>query len=199
MDDTQTRQIFKLAQLRLMIAAATMQALLRKANFNPAQPRIPAGAPGGGRWTDGLLLPASDRPMSHIDLRQEEGKHGAHTIRNHVRKTDSELVARMGPPAKWWQPVKLGVYRNGSFFSLEDANTYVNETLRLHEDTVAKVADGAPENAFLKLRVGRRIGREAFRTDPYSEPVVRHAYEVGVYIEHEPSNTNHRTRRVLSS
>lgn len=111
-----------------------------------------------------------------------------HTIRKHVGKTDSELMAGMGPPAKWWQPVKLGVYRNGSFFSLEDANAYVNETLRVHEDTVAKVANGTLKNAFLKLRVGRRIGREAFRPDSYSEPIVRYAYEVGVYIEHDPSD-----------
>lgn len=192
MDDTPTRQIYKLAQFRLMITAATMQALLRKANFNPDQPRIPAGNPDGGRWTDGSIVAIAERP-DHVDLRREEGKRGAHTIRKHVGKTDSELMAGMGPPAKWWQPVKLGVYRNGSFFSLEDANAYVNETLRVHEDTVAKVATGTLKNAFLKLRVGRRIGREAFRPDSYSEPIVRYAYEVGVYIEYDPSD-----RRVLS-
>ncbi|MCW0002217.1 hypothetical protein OE766_28895 [Pararhizobium sp. YC-54] len=53
MDNTQTTLIYKLTQLRLMIAAATVQALLRKANFNPDQPRVPAGEPGGGQWTDG--------------------------------------------------------------------------------------------------------------------------------------------------
>ena len=133
------------------------------------------------------IIPVAERP-DDVDLRREEGKRGAHTIRKHVGKTDSELMAGMGPPAKRWQPVKLGVYRNGSFFSLEDANAYVNETLRVHEDTVAKVANGTLKNAFLKLRVGRRIGREAFRPDSYSEPIVRYAYEVGVYIEHDPSD-----------
>jgi hypothetical protein len=33
------------------LVALRLQLLLRKANFNPAQLRIPAGQPRGGRWT----------------------------------------------------------------------------------------------------------------------------------------------------
>lgn len=36
---------FQLAALRLYLAL--------KAGFNPDQPRVPAGRPGGGQWTDG--------------------------------------------------------------------------------------------------------------------------------------------------
>lgn len=37
---------------RLHNAAAHMEALYGKANFNPAQPRVPKGNSDGGRWTD---------------------------------------------------------------------------------------------------------------------------------------------------
>ena len=43
-------------------------------------------------------------------------------------------------------------------------------------------------DAFLKLRVGEKTGREAFRFDPYSVPIVRDAYEVGVYIVYDASD-----------
>lgn len=41
-----------LVNLRLHVAVSTFHTLLRKANFNPSQPRVPAGEVGGGRWTD---------------------------------------------------------------------------------------------------------------------------------------------------
>jgi hypothetical protein len=37
----------------LRLATARLRSLLRKANFDPNQPRVPRGASGGGRWTDG--------------------------------------------------------------------------------------------------------------------------------------------------
>ena len=48
---------------RLLTAAVRLQ-LAIKANFNPNQPRIPAGQSGGGRWTngDGLLQLIADKP-----------------------------------------------------------------------------------------------------------------------------------------
>jgi hypothetical protein len=54
----------KLAGYALELAAIRLQLLLRKANFNPAQLRIPAGQPGGGQWTsDGGGGDASERPQ----------------------------------------------------------------------------------------------------------------------------------------
>jgi hypothetical protein len=43
----------ELAGLALLRAGHRLAALAGKANFDPAEPRIPAGSPGGGRWTDG--------------------------------------------------------------------------------------------------------------------------------------------------
>ena len=41
----------RLASHAFDLAAVRVQLLLRKANFNPAQPRVPARQPGGGQWT----------------------------------------------------------------------------------------------------------------------------------------------------
>ncbi|OQP87920.1 hypothetical protein BTR14_00010 [Rhizobium rhizosphaerae] len=102
----ETPFVYKLTQLRLILSADVLLQLLRKANFNPDEPRIPAGQPGGGRWTDSATLPASYQTTDYVDLRKEEGKLGAHTIEKHVGKTDAELLAGMGPSAnRWWPPV----------------------------------------------------------------------------------------------
>lgn len=43
----------EIAAQRVLAACHRLILLLDKANFNPAQLRIPAGQPGGGQWTDG--------------------------------------------------------------------------------------------------------------------------------------------------
>lgn len=43
----------EVAELRVYLALKQLVALSYKAGFNPAQLRLPAGQPGGGRWTDG--------------------------------------------------------------------------------------------------------------------------------------------------
>lgn len=43
---------WEIAAQRFLLAGRRLAALLRKANFNPAQPRVPAGNADGGRWTD---------------------------------------------------------------------------------------------------------------------------------------------------
>lgn len=42
----------EIAAQRFLLAGRRLVALLRKANFNPAQLRVPAGNPDGGQWTD---------------------------------------------------------------------------------------------------------------------------------------------------
>lgn len=44
---------FEVAELRVYLTLKRLFALSYKAGFNPAQLRLPAGQPGGGRWTDG--------------------------------------------------------------------------------------------------------------------------------------------------
>ena len=42
-----------MAATALLLHAERVRVLLRKANFNPGQPRVPRGHPHGGRWVDG--------------------------------------------------------------------------------------------------------------------------------------------------
>jgi len=71
-----------------------------KAKFNPSQPRVPAGNPDGGQWTDGG--DNDDRPSdaasnedndSSPQLVQDNTDRllNRHIIQNHVAKTDEEL------------------------------------------------------------------------------------------------------------
>jgi hypothetical protein len=54
----------------LLLRAARIQALLRKAGFRPDQPRVPAGHPDGGQWTDenGELIYVGSDPNEHPEV-----------------------------------------------------------------------------------------------------------------------------------
>lgn len=39
--------------IRMRLSVARLRAELLERRYNPNQPRVPAGRPGGGRWTDG--------------------------------------------------------------------------------------------------------------------------------------------------
>jgi hypothetical protein len=64
----------ELAGLALLRAGHQLAALAAKANFNRAEPRVPAGNPGGGRWTDGggdagyVRVAANDRSSTATDV-----------------------------------------------------------------------------------------------------------------------------------
>lgn len=63
-----------LAWLRLVLAFDRFVRLSAKANFNPGQLRVPAGAPGGGQWTDGggsdlIKIGARGRTSVHVRVR----------------------------------------------------------------------------------------------------------------------------------
>ncbi|MCW8280008.1 hypothetical protein K7A42_03845 [Agrobacterium sp. InxBP2] len=105
-------------------------------------------------------------------------------------KTGTELLLRMGRPAKWWMPVTFVMFRNGSFNSYEDAQYFVNQTIESNAETAELVATGFLKEAFLKKRFGYRTGVEAFRETPYSEAHLRVTYEVGVFIVHDASRPN---------
>ncbi|MCW0002221.1 hypothetical protein OE766_28915 [Pararhizobium sp. YC-54] len=206
MDNTQTTLIYKLTQLRLMIAAATVQALLRKANFNPDQPRVPAGEPGGGRWTDDsgstggfddTLTFISEIPPHRytIDLRQHENYYGGHAIARHVGKTDAELLDRVNTPdvvirLGWLGPVKeLQVGgQAGTFLSLVDANDFVNLVLNNPANNwlVQKLEGGDFTELKLFQRFGYRTGKEAFRSTKHSSAYIRPTYAVYVLLRPDP-------------
>src|SRR5687768_6163598 len=91
----------KLLQTRCDIAAMRLRLAL-KAGFDPNQPRVPAGRPEGGQWTrvgggvqDEAPVRVAQGPTRRrytVNLLEEEAR-GGHAIRDHVKKTDEELIA----------------------------------------------------------------------------------------------------------
>ncbi|WP_292510652.1 RNase A-like domain-containing protein [Methylobacterium sp.] len=192
---------WQLDAMRVSLAFIRVDLALR--GYNPNQPRVPAGSSEGGRWTEGdsgndAVSSPSDLPTRFvqfdpgqgrsIDLREEEAR-GGHALREHVGKTDEELLARVRASKLTFPVVIFGLRRDGSFESIESANDFVNRTLEENASEVALVASGKEKKAFLKTRFGYKTGREAYtagRLDPY----MRNTYGVGVYILHDPHGKN---------
>lgn len=135
------RLIAEMRAEQVHIAALGIMALLLKANFNPAQPRLPAGGAGGGRWTDDdtLVAQAPTSPNDpnrgqryRVDLLDHEGvgsKGRGHTIARHVGKTDAYLLTRMNTEKIPGLLFSVGLARAGTFSSLPSDNKLVSSTL----------------------------------------------------------------------
>ena len=209
--------------------------------FSPDQPRVSAGNPDGGQWTNegestspssptiGSRLDSASRPAQYValdtgirtdateapsspsqggdpsaappvqlaadwrnmavNLAEEEAPNGiGHTVRDHVGKSDAELLATLENERYWTVPATFIGIREGSFGSIENANDLVNRALRANSALVDLVASGQVDDDFLTLRVGSATGREAFRPDPDAEPYVRDTYSVGVEIWHDANS-----------
>jgi len=107
-----------LAGHALDLAAIRLRLLLRKTGFNPDQPRLPAGQPGGGRWTDGGgdgPAPSADAlppQVVHDTSGQElwdhfvnvyalDGALAAQTVFNRDGSTIESLFNIDGAPVAW--------------------------------------------------------------------------------------------------
>jgi len=97
-----------LAAWRLQRAARRYFEFLRKANFNPNQPRVPVGDPDGGQWTDsgGGIGSATDVSASRRRLTVGRGT-PAQEARLTLARTRAENAARalrgLDPN---WQPTQ---------------------------------------------------------------------------------------------
>ena len=186
--------VARLAGATLMFRAAALQALWRKANFNPNQPRLPRGNPDGGQWTrvgapveDRAIVVAQTSPPQNysVDLYEEE-RRGGHTIANHVGKSRQSLLDRL---LRTNLPAGSRIYymfRNGSFPSIEAASRLVNATLARNRATVDLVVTGALKSAFVTTSFRTPTGIEYFRDNERQQPVLRDTYAVGVRIVHNP-------------
>lgn len=194
--------------------------LLAKA-YNPDQPRVPAGDPDGGQWTDGgvhLLRPrhdpgrrdegehvrvagerGGDDQRYSVNLAEEESPRGiGHTIRRHVARSDEDLLAevrqiRFAPPAG---RIVLG-FRVGSFASMESANDFVNRTLESNRDQIDEFIAGGDDDLTVWRRFGFITGREAVRNVDDPPPYARNTYGVKVVLVRTPKTS--RGYRILTA
>ena len=187
-----------IAALRVRTALTRSRLALRA--FNPAQPRVPAGNPDGGQWTDGqnggahaqrddgqVLRVSDEGGRRYTVVLAEEEARGGHTLREHVGKADEQMLERVRASRRRFPFVTFGLRRDGSFESIESANNLVNRTLESNYSEVNLVADGKKPSAFLKARFGYKTGREAY-TAGRLEPYLRTTYGVGVFILHDPDS-----------
>lgn len=177
----------KLLRLKLTVSA-----------YNPGQPRVPAGRPDGGQWTDEdrlggfgaddarlIFVGDTDDQRYKVDLLAEQGRRG-HTVTRHVGKTDDELLERIRK-SQWRTFVAHGgLKRNGSFSSIETANDFVNQTILANKSIVDRVASRTLGYAFITKEFGYKTGREAYSTDD-GVLYMRDTTGVGVLLIHEPT------------
>ena len=183
---------------------------LYERKYKPDQPRVPAGSSTGGQWTSDSATSSASilsdvTPDNHfkpsaqlaqlepqkqytVDLTEEEQR-GGHTLRDHVGKTDADLMAVMRNDRG-----DAGIFgyvrqRQGSFESKESANDFVNRTLDQNKSLVDEVASGNKDSGFATARFGHITDREAYRPpNEFAEPYLRNTYSVGVGIRHDPGS-----------
>ena len=154
-------------------------------------PRILSDATPDNFFKPGTQLAQNETQKRYsVDLAEEEAPRGiGHALREHVGKSDSELLDIVRND---WTRRTLGRFEvtdfrfaHGSFLSLEAANDFVNRTLDDNRETVDQVASGRKDSAKLDKRFGYQTGREALRPMGDSEPYMRDTYGVRVIIRHD--------------
>lgn len=180
----------EVAALRYMLAARHLANLLRKAGFNPDQPRDDQG-----RWTD---TGAGDEPQLiliggpgarsgyPVDILDEDSL-GGHTYERHVGKSEEYLKARIvGSRTNVAGIFAVGERRAGSFTSLDAANKLVNSTLAQNSNRVEAFAAGRfpPSLPFMFVFADfdSPTGYEAFAPNDRVQPHMRPTYGVTVFI-----------------
>jgi Bacterial CdiA-CT RNAse A domain len=132
--------------------------------------------------------PALGTSKYSVDLRAEEKLWGGHAIRDHVGKTEAELIAqvestRVDSPAG--DGLVMSKYTpQGTYLSPEAANDFINRLLQSHTDDVERVAGGQWDQAWIEDRIGSKTGIEAF-LDAQEQVTIRDTFNAGVLIVHD--------------
>jgi len=191
------RTRWNLAAIKVELKLFRLQLIVKA--YNPGQPRVPAGRPDGGQWTDEdrpvglgadddahlILVGNEDDQRYKVDLMAEQAR-GGHTVSRHVGKTDDELLERIRK-SQWSTPLAHGgLKRNGSFSSIDSANDLVNQTIQANKSIVDLVASGTIKDAFITKEFRYKTGREAYSTND-GVLYLRNTTGVGALIIHEPT------------
>ncbi|MCJ2082474.1 hypothetical protein [Methylobacterium sp. J-090] len=149
-----------LPQAKCLITACRVQVAFQRLRlslraYHAEQPRVPAGNPNGGQWTDGdagdgydsgnegRLVHVSDEVnRRYTVLLSEEEARGGHTLRDHVGRTDEQIIFRIHSSKKTFPVVTYGFRRDGSFQYSEIAKDFVNRTIERNAFEVDDVATG---------------------------------------------------------
>lgn len=187
----------EIAAHRVVLAAEKVASLLRKAGFNPDQPRDDRGS-----WTDAGAGDVSDdtgddpqliliggpggRSGYPVNILDEDAL-GGHTFERHVGKSDDYLIARVvGSRTNVAGIFGFGERRAGSFTSLEAANKLINSTIARNSDKAdAFVSARFPFSlpvVYLVADFDSPTGYEAHARNHRVQPRMRPTYGVTVRI-----------------
>jgi hypothetical protein len=202
-----------MAAVRVEVASLRLQLAWKR--YDPDQPRVPAGSSDGGQWTDGdgglgdgpwgarwLDQEPELRPTpATLDGRENrykisiyaEAARGGHTIRRHVNKSDRELVQRLEEERAEHEGKIVFRFRNGTFFSMEEARELTERTLHENQLIVEEVRSGRRMAARISHRFGFVTGREVLIKDLYDKPSFRPTYAVEVRIFYDKRSPNNFT------
>jgi Bacterial CdiA-CT RNAse A domain/Phage portal protein len=183
-------------------------AISTTAKFNPYHDEAgrftTADGVGSGAGSDELaggsgndqLAQANDPKRYTINLVEEDAR-GGHAVRDHVGKSDVELVGVVDrsvivtPGRTYYKKAQ------GSFLSFEAANDFTNRVLGENRGTVESVARGDVKQIWIDKRFGYPTGKEAFRPGPAIGSYIRPTYSVGVFLVQD--KTSSRGYRVHTS
>lgn len=136
----------------------------------------------GGDYPSSISASEKEIDPYSVVLAEEEAG-GGHTIRTHVAVTDAELIARVrGQMGR----ILIWVYgtSSGRFLSMEAADDFVNQTIRLNRDAVSLVANGLETEVVINQRFGSITGTEAF-SDGSFDPILRPTFSVRMVIRRD--------------
>ena len=174
---TATEARHELLSAALGVAAAKVQFLLLK--FDPDQPRSP-----DGRW---VLV--GDGQGYKINI-LEEDQRGGHTYEKHVGKSQEYLLNRVRTEKIRIGMVEIGIYRAGSFPSVEAANNLTSATLSQNQSIVEKIASGELGGAVVDGSFNSLTGYEAYKSRVNSAPYIRDTVDVETIIKHDKTSPN---------
>jgi len=168
------------------------------AKYRDDQLRVPAGQSGGGQWTDDgggggaatttdgrVRVAQADQSRNYSINLEEEDARGGHAKRDHVGKSDSELIDIVRNSVYYGPTADIYGASFSSFDSLEAGNDFTSQVLKQNGAVVDSVASGERSAAWIEERFGYPTGREAFRPAADAEITIRKAYNVGAYIVHD--------------
>jgi len=152
---------------QVVLAAAKLTLLMRKAGFDPSEPRNPAGCAGGGCWTDGgaeheaitrrLATPLKRGGLSYNEMRKLVAANNRSGQSDDLVMAIAYTESRFLPTAKYSDPAKTAA----GLMGLTDLA--VKDLRDLHEgyDRVDKFDPArniAASSRYLRLRITRTRG-----------------------------------------
>lgn len=174
----QMRMSGQRAELAGLQVPLSLIKLIAKHNFNPNEPRIPAGQPGGGRWTGGSIpvgvrrgqsARASGRPPNAVTYRTSDGASFDAPPQADFRKILHYGQTLRGKPlVDQIKPIGEAVGQRGKFDFQRQGDRFVRDYTNASNYGVGVLMYGAGHTWLDTLMIGSLYG--LFHSSPAYDP-----------------------------